>query len=66
MKWEYKSIELENNINLKDSSKLQEELNNYGSQGWELVGVMEVPREGSGWLPKLNSDLIVFKRALEN
>lgn len=66
MKWEYKSMGLENSINLKDPSKFQEELNNYGLQGWELVGVIEAPTEGKGWLPRLNSDFIVFKRSIES
>lgn len=66
MKWEYKVIELKNFRSLKDPNQLLQELNNYGSEGWELIGILQQEEIGKGWMPKLSDDVITFKRKIEN
>lgn len=65
MKWEYKVIEINSIKNLGDPDKLQEELNNYGNEGWELIGDLTKPHEGVGWNPKLDDGSVIFKRELK-
>lgn len=62
MKWEYKVIEMNSMKNLGDSEKLQEELNSYGNEEWELVGVLTKTHEGVGWTPKPDDGSVIFKR----
>lgn len=64
MKWEYRVIEINSMKNLGDSEKLQEELNNYGNEGWELVTILTKPHEGVGWIPKPDDGSVVFKRII--
>lgn len=66
MKWEYKVIQIEKFEGLKDPMELQKELNNYGSEGWELVGILQPQHNGKGWIPNLYSSLVTFKRGIEN
>ncbi|BAQ36198.1 hypothetical protein CBB2_3195 [Clostridium botulinum] len=64
MKWEYKVIKINSIKNLGNPINLQNELNNYGEEGWELVGVLTKPHEGIGWMPKPDDGSVVFKRVL--
>ncbi|NFP91385.1 DUF4177 domain-containing protein [Clostridium sporogenes] len=64
MKWEYKVIEINSIKNLGSSINLQNELNNYGEEGWELVGALKKPHEGMGWMPKPDDGSVIFKRAI--
>ncbi len=66
MEWEYKVVKFETISNLKEPSKLQEELNNYGKEGWELVSIFYPPNIGEGWMPQLYSYSLVFKRQASN
>lgn len=50
-KWEYKTINQKSRINLS-------QLNELGSEGWELVNTISVPNTGSYTL--------IFKRELED
>ena len=65
MNWEYKVIKVENIAKFTDSIKLQEDLNNYGKEGWELVGFV-YPPQIVGWMPKLDIDSVIFKREIVN
>lgn len=65
MKWQYKVFEIDQFLNSDKNLTLEEKLNKYGEDGWELVGVVEKPPVGVGWLPKIDSDSIVFKKAVE-
>ncbi|WP_315122369.1 DUF4177 domain-containing protein [uncultured Clostridium sp.] len=64
MKWEYKVFELRHFLSLDKNSTIEEELNKYGEDGWELVGVLQKPYTTLGNPPKLDSDSIVFKKAV--
>lgn len=64
MKWEYKVIGINSVQNLGEPGDLQKELNNYGEEGWELVGVLAKPHGGIGWMPKPDDGSVIFKRSL--
>lgn len=66
MKWEYKIIETDKFEGCNDPTKLQEELNSYGAEGWELTTALKPQHVGEGWLPKIHSEVIIFKRKIEN
>ena len=66
MKWEYKVIKAENIAKFTETIKLQEELNNYGDEGWELSSFIYPPQTGVGWMPKLDVDSVIFKRQIVN
>jgi|GEM_PF-3502822 len=62
MKWEYKIVKLEDIPEFKDTVKLQEELDKYGEDGWELVDFAYPPYVNNGWVPKDVTDSVIFKR----
>lgn len=62
MQWEYKVLTMDHFLNSESGLTLEEELNKYGVQGWELVGVMEKPFDTLGVPPKLDSNSIIFKK----
>ncbi|WP_129595915.1 DUF4177 domain-containing protein [Anaerophilus nitritogenes] len=64
MKWEYKVVEINSMQNIGDHSNLQNELNNYGEEGWELIGILKKPHVGVGWIPKSEDGSVVFKREI--
>lgn len=64
MKWEYKVIKIDCIQNLGKPDNLQNELNSYGEEGWELVGVLTKPHIGEGWMPKPDDGSVIFKRAI--
>lgn len=65
MKWEYKVFKIEDFSKFNETLKLQEELNSYGKEGWELTGFVYPPQTGVGWMPKLDIDSVVFKRQID-
>lgn len=64
MKWEYKVVTLDKFLNSEDDLTIQETLNKYGADGWELVGGLDKPFAGLGNPRKLDSDSLVFKRTV--
>lgn len=64
MKYEYKAIKITSLKGLGNSEELQKELNDYGAEGWELVGVLKKPNEGVGWIPNEDDGSVIFKRSI--
>ena len=64
MMWEYKVIDIKTIAKFSEPIKLQEELNNYGKEGWELVEFAYPPQIGVGWVSKLDIDSVIFKRQI--
>ena len=62
MEWEYKVINAKNIAKFNEPDKLEEELNNYGKEGWEQVGFFYPPQDGVGWMIKKDIDSVIFKR----
>lgn len=65
MKWEYKILEINESLISNNVEQLEEILNKYGEEGWELVTVAYKKSMGKGWLPQADTDSIVFKRIIE-
>jgi hypothetical protein len=63
MKWEYKIIQIEDNDGLNNLVKLQNDLNKYGSDGWEVVEILRQAPKGVGWLANTEKNALVLKRA---
>ncbi|NOV80274.1 DUF4177 domain-containing protein [Clostridium saccharobutylicum] len=53
MIWQYKVFSVEHFLNSDKDLTMEEKLNKYGADGWELVGVLEKPSTGLGILLKL-------------
>jgi hypothetical protein len=66
MKWEYKILKAGEVSNFNNSVKLQEELNNYGMEGWELVNFVYPEQKGKGWEPAKDLNSVIFKRQIAN
>ena len=66
MKWEYKIINTGDFAKFTKTDELQEELNRYGQDGWELVDFVYPTQPGEGWEPKLDIDSVIFKRQIGN
>lgn len=65
MKWEYKVFTVEHFLNSDENLTMEEKLNKYGSEGWELVGILQKPFTALGNPPKcLYIDSIVLKKAI--
>jgi len=62
MKWEYKTFTVDHFLSLDSELTIEEKLNKYGEDGWELIGVLERPYNTLGNPSKLDSDSIVFKK----
>jgi hypothetical protein len=62
MEWEYKVIKTEDISKSTEPRKLQDELNDYGKEGWELICFASPPPIGEGWMSKLDEDSAIFKR----
>lgn len=43
---------------------IEEQLNKYGEEGWQLVGILEKPYTTLGIQPRLDSNSIVFKKQM--
>ncbi|RMD00275.1 DUF4177 domain-containing protein [Clostridium autoethanogenum] len=66
MVWKYKTFTVDHFMSLDKNLTLEEKLNKYGAEGWELVGILQKPFAGLGNPPKyLNVDTIVFKKTAE-
>lgn len=64
MKWEYKVVQIDDSSNFENSSKLQNEFNKYGSEGWEIVSMLTQEPKGSGWVSSTTTNYLLLKRAL--
>ncbi|MHC1684464.1 MAG: DUF4177 domain-containing protein [Clostridiaceae bacterium] len=64
MRWEYKIIQVDNSLISSHIDKLEKILNKNGSEGWELSEVVNKKSIGKGWLPQVDTDLIIFKRGI--
>lgn len=62
MKWEYKVFTVDNFLNIDSDLAIEEKLNKYGEDGWELVGLLQRSNTTLGYSPKLDNDSIAFKR----
>lgn len=62
MTWEYKVFDVDRFLNEDENLTIEEELNKYGKQGWELIGILEKNTNTLGNAPKLATDSIVFKK----
>lgn len=62
MSWKYKVLTMDHFLSSESGLTLEEELNRYGEQGWELVGVLEKPYDTLGTPPKIDGNSIVFKK----
>jgi hypothetical protein len=63
MKWEYEIIQIQDNENLDNLTKLKDELNKYGSDGWEVVEIIRKKPIGTGWLSNSEKNFVVLKKA---
>ncbi|WP_027622973.1 DUF4177 domain-containing protein [Clostridium lundense] len=63
MKWEYKAFSVDHFLSSDSELTVEEQLNKYGEQGWELAGTLEKP---STYVTpeKLDTNLMIFKRQL--
>lgn len=64
MKWEYEIMKIKDNNGLDNLTKLKDELNKYGSDGWELVKIIRKNPMGAGWSSNLERNFLVMKRAI--
>jgi hypothetical protein len=62
IEWEYKVVKVDNIPKFTETKKLEDALNKYGKEGWELVEFAYPPQAGVGWMPKLDIDSVIFKR----
>lgn len=62
--WEYKIFTVDEFINATKDLSIEEKLNEYGKEGWELVGIMPKKAQTLGNPSKLDSDSIVLKKQL--
>lgn len=62
MEWEYKVFKIEEIMKSGEAEYIKSELDKFGADGWELVGVLEKPQIGVGWLSKMDGPVVVFKR----
>ncbi|KAJ48871.1 hypothetical protein BD780_000332 [Clostridium tetanomorphum] len=63
MKWEYKMFTMDHFLSSDNNLTVEEQLNKYGEEGWELIGILE-KQSTYTTLEKLNTDSIIFKRQL--
>lgn len=64
MKWEYKVFTVDHFLSSDSNLTIEENLNQYGEDGWELVGVLKEASTTLGNPSKLDSDSIVFKKGV--
>lgn len=62
IKWEYKVFGVNSIISAKEDFKLEKKLNEFGEEGWELVGILDQVDSGFGYQPRVDCNLILFKR----
>ncbi|MCI1945516.1 DUF4177 domain-containing protein [Clostridium luticellarii] len=66
MEWKYKVFTVDHFLNSQRNLSIEELLNNYEKDGWELVGTLQSLCKTLGKPSKLDSDLIVFKKSEYN
>ncbi|WP_055667335.1 DUF4177 domain-containing protein [Desnuesiella massiliensis] len=66
MKWEYKVIQIEKYEGLKDSVELPKELNDYGTEGWKVVGVLQPQHNEKVGISNSYTNAVTFKRRIED
>ncbi len=62
--WQYKVFSVDEFINLGNGTTIEDKLNEYGKDGWELVGIMPKKAQSLGNPSKLPEDSIVLKKQL--
>ncbi|WP_040210428.1 DUF4177 domain-containing protein [Clostridium polynesiense] len=65
MNWVYKVVTMDHFISSDSDSTVEEELNKYGSEGWECLGTMKKPYATVGKPSKLDYDCLVFKKEVK-
>lgn len=63
-KWEYKVFTVDRFLSVDSDLTIEEKLNKYGKEGWELVGLLQRSHTTLGYQPKLDNDSIAFKRQI--
>ncbi|WPC39984.1 DUF4177 domain-containing protein [Clostridium sp. JS66] len=67
MTWQYKVFTVDHFLNSDENLTMEEKLNKYGEEGWELVGMLQKPFSSPGNSPKyLEEDSIVLKKSTED
>ena len=61
-KWEYKVFTVDHFLSVDSHLTVEEKLNKYGKDGWELVGLLQSRHTTLGYPSKLDNDSIAFKR----
>ncbi|MCH3964606.1 MAG: DUF4177 domain-containing protein [Clostridium sp.] len=63
MEWKYKVFTVDHFLSSEENLSIEELLNKYGKDRWELVGILQNSYKTLGKISKLESDLIVFKKS---
>jgi len=61
-KWEYKVIGIDSIIEAGNDTEIENKLNTYGEDGWELVEILDQVNSSWGIQPRVECNLILFKR----
>jgi hypothetical protein len=64
--WQYKVFTVDEFINAVNGATIEDKLNEYGKDGWELVGIMPKKTQSLGNSSKLPEDSVVLKKQLFN
>lgn len=64
MEWKYKELPIDSFLKSDANLTIEEKLNKYGSDGWELACIIQKPQVGVGWLSKGDSDVIILKKSV--
>lgn len=64
--WQYKVFTVDEFINTGNGGTIEDKLNEYGKDGWELVGIMPKKTQSLGNPSKLAEDSVVLKKQLFN
>ena len=64
--WQYKVFTVDEFINTGNGGTIEDKLNEYGKDGWELVGIMPKKSQSLGNSSKLPEDSVVLKKQLFN
>lgn len=62
--WQYKVFTVDEFINSGNEGTIEDKLNEYGKNGWELVGIMPKKTQSLGNSSKLPEDSVVLKKQL--